>query len=387
MKLLLHIVSILFFISSYVFSQFVDNFNSPSIDWTYFGGDGNVEMDFRIENGAGELNVDASEDVNNIWWALIKKNITTNIDLALLSQDEYELRIEAKLKVSHAPKRLNLHFNTLRTTDFHSNLMEYEIQDTNNWHIISMTTNGFDAIVGDSTYVQLALMDWGSDNYEVLVDYIKVDVIHKNLTEKDLGNIVPYHPTIPSVEKFNSNIKASNVATISTVHTNENFSQWQNHSNSTNENVVSVSSDQIIIMKWDSSDFRGMTIQENGLLELTLHSFQTGRFSLEELGQVRLVEIFDGNPKWEENTVTFNNFTNEKKLDEVFNSQHIYDLDLSSQSGSKKYFTVSKFVLNRIISSETIGLALKALGPINANINIGEGQKPTLYVNNVLKNK
>jgi len=59
------------------------------------------------------------------------------------------------------PRRVNLHANTQRTVDFHSNLMEFDIPDTANWHTISMTTRDFDARPGHRQR-QMALMDWES---------------------------------------------------------------------------------------------------------------------------------------------------------------------------------------------------------------------------------
>ncbi|MCJ7801270.1 MAG: hypothetical protein MUP82_02810 [Candidatus Marinimicrobia bacterium] len=363
-------------------AQFSDDFQTNSTsDWIYFSGDGNVEMNFTSNNGTAEITVDASKDIHNIWWSLIRRTITPKIDLSLLEKEEYELRIEAKVKVSSAPKRINLHLNTQRTTDFHSNLMEYEIPDTNNWHIISMATDKFDAVIGDTVNAQLALMDWGLGKYSVQLDYFKVDVVNKNSAGSDLGNIIPYHPYIPSTTEFNKSISSSDEAIISSMHNKENFADWKNYSYDNKQKVLTLNSDQIIIIKWDTENLKNIKIKENGLFELTLDSYQTGTFSLEELGQVRLVEIFGGNPLWDRNSVTFQNFIGNSNLNEVFNSQHIYDLDLTSQKGEKRYFTVSKFVLNRIISGKTLGLALKALGPINASFRVGGENSPKLYFN------
>ena len=88
-----------------------------------------------------------------------------------------ELRIEARIRVSHAPRRVNLHLNTQRTTDFHSHLMEFDIPDSETWHTISMTTRDFPAVPGDTVFGQMALIDWGLEKYRVDVDYFKVDIV------------------------------------------------------------------------------------------------------------------------------------------------------------------------------------------------------------------
>ncbi len=107
------------------------------------------------------MSVDATTDTLGIWWAIIKRRISANMNLNLLRNPKYDLRIEARVRVSSAPKRVNFSLNTERTTDFHSNLMEFDIPDTSNWHLISFTTHNFDAVQGDTIYGQLALMDLG----------------------------------------------------------------------------------------------------------------------------------------------------------------------------------------------------------------------------------
>ena len=81
-------------------------------------------------DGYASILVDATTDRRGIWWALIKRNVSDHMDLQLLGRPDTELRIEARIRVSHAPRRVNLHLNTQRTTDFHSHLMEFDIPDT-----------------------------------------------------------------------------------------------------------------------------------------------------------------------------------------------------------------------------------------------------------------
>jgi hypothetical protein len=55
--------------------------------------------------------------------------------------------------------------------------MEYDIPDTTNWHVISMTTKKFDAHPGDTVYVQLAATDYGLGKYYVDIDYYRAEII------------------------------------------------------------------------------------------------------------------------------------------------------------------------------------------------------------------
>ena len=140
------------------FAQFVDNFDGPSLrldptgkaGWLFQPGDGTATMDFR-QGGPGyaSIFVDGTTDKRGIWWALIERKASDKMDLSV-QKHGHEFRIAARVRSSHAPRRINLQIQTQRTTDYESNLMEYDIPDTSNWHAFSMTTHGFDAKPGDS---------------------------------------------------------------------------------------------------------------------------------------------------------------------------------------------------------------------------------------------
>jgi hypothetical protein len=108
-------------------AQFLDAFDGSSIPtdpeglegWSFFTGDGEATMDLRADGqGYARITVDASPDRRGIWWALIKRRVSESLDLALLERAGFELRIEARVRTRHAPRRVNLHLNTQRTTDF-----------------------------------------------------------------------------------------------------------------------------------------------------------------------------------------------------------------------------------------------------------------------------
>ena len=113
-------------------AQFLGDFNGIALakdpcaldGWAYFTGDGAAVMDLRQEEGFASIRADATKDRRNVWWALIKRRVSEDLDLGHLKEPGYELRIEARVRVSHAPRRINLHLNTQRTVDFHTHLMQ-----------------------------------------------------------------------------------------------------------------------------------------------------------------------------------------------------------------------------------------------------------------------
>jgi len=95
-------------------------------------------MNFVQKDGFARLYVDAAKDKYNVYWTLIKRDVSASLDLNKLKDPSFELRVEAKVRVSNAPRRVNFMINTQRTTNYHEHLMEFDIPDTSNWHIISM---------------------------------------------------------------------------------------------------------------------------------------------------------------------------------------------------------------------------------------------------------
>jgi len=123
------------------FAQFVDNFDGPSVQldptgkegWLFRAGDGTATMDLRQgEPGYASVFVDGTTDKRGIWWALMEREVNAKMDLSRQQKPGREFRIEARVRSSHAPRRINLQILTQRTTDYESNLMEYDIPDTTN---------------------------------------------------------------------------------------------------------------------------------------------------------------------------------------------------------------------------------------------------------------
>jgi hypothetical protein len=356
--------------------QFVDDFNSSSIKtdpqgstgWAFRAGDGTATMTFR-QGGEGyaSIRVDGTTDRRGIWWALIKHKVSEQMDLQQLARPEMELRIETRIRVSHAPRRVNLHLNTQRTTDFHSHLMEFDIPDSDTWHTISMTTRDFPAVPGDTVFGQMALIDWGLEKYQVDVDYFKADIVDVTRAGPDKGAAVPYHPPVPDAKTFRHSARAAHDAVIDLDNADVNLNNWYVQDGGVRKRVLTVNGTQYVILRFDLSSWSGRQVADHGLLELTTHSVQKTSDSLKDFGLVRVVEINGGDPGWDQKTVTADSLRRFQPLERVLNTQMIIDWPVTEGDGGKTYFTISRPVLQRMIDGRTLGIAIKPLGSISAS--------------------
>jgi hypothetical protein len=361
-------------------AQFLDSFDGPAIvadpegldGWSFFTGDGEATMDLVPgEGGHASVIVDATRDRRGIWWALIKRRVSEPLDLSLLARPGNELRIQARVRTSHAPRRVNLHLNTQRTTDFHSHLMEFDLSEPGTWEAISMTTRGFDARPGDTVFGQLALMDWGRDRYQVDVDDFRVDVVQAATAGPDVGQAVPYHPPIPDPEAFGISVDAV-AAVVDREHGDLNLRGWGAGPEDRREPLLTVGGTQMVILRFDLAALAGRRVAGSGLLELTTHSVLRAPSELEELGQVRVVEILGGDPAWSPDTVTLDSLCRAQPVDEVLNSQMIIDWPVAPEPGARTWFTISRPVLQRLVDGRTLGLAIRPLGAIVASFRAGD---------------
>lgn len=348
--------------------QFLEDFkkNPQAVsDWVWNTGDGTAKMDFQPGDGYASILVDATQDQRNIWWALIRREVTGGLDLNLLNQAGHELRVEAKIRSSHAPRRVNLHLRTQRTVDNHSHLMEFDIPDTA-WHTISMTTHGFDAREGDQVYGQMALMDWGLGKYRLDVAYYKVSVVNVATAEPDQGEQTPYHPPIPAVEAFVHQVPVAHDSVIDVQYPQINFNNWGILEPGGKIKLLTVNGTQYVIMRWELGNLTGEQVAGSGLLELTTHSVQHSFDDLYEFGKIRVTEILGGAPKWDQETVTYESLCQGKPFEEIFNTQMIYDTRANDARGGKTWITISRPVLQRMIDGKTLGLAIRPLGALHA---------------------
>jgi hypothetical protein len=358
-------------------AQFIDDFNSSSVQidpngingWLFRPGDGTATMDFRQGgDGYASIFVDATTDKRGIWWALIERKVSDKMDLRLMQKPGHEFRIEARIRVSHAPRRVNLQVATQRSTDDEANLMEYDIADTTSWHVISMTTHGFDARPGDTVFGHMALMDWGLEKYRVDVDYIKVDIVDVATAGPDKGDPIPYHPPIADPASFTQDVRVAADSMIDLEDTDVNENDWSVQDSTKGKiNLLTVDETHHVILRWDLNAFAGRKVRDHGLLELTTYSVQRKAQYVKDFGLIRVVEIPGGDPKWDQQTVTTDSFCNYEPLNRVLNTQMIIDWPVTPGNGAKTYLTISKTVLQRMVDGKTHGIALKSLGAIDAS--------------------
>lgn len=375
-------------------SQFLDEFNEVNInEWFFFTGDGNSTMDFVQKEDYARVLIDATNDKHNVWWAIIKRDVSSFLDLSKFKDPDFELRVEAKVRVSHAPRRINFMINTQRTTDYHEHLREYDIPNTEEWHIISMTTKNLDVIPGDTLYVQLGVTDWGMDKYHVDIDYYRADIADVYKSGPDKGEPLIYHPSVPDVIIFSHRLNVAQDATINSDYPDVNFNDWHIWENELNIPILTIAKNQWAILRWDFGQIGQFKADGAGLLELTTHSVLKGGDYIStfgqdlgmEFGKVRVIEIFGGDPLWKQNKVTYNALFTEEDTSKIINGQMVFDTEVTEVNGGKNYITISRPVLQRLLDGKTKGLMIKPLGAINASFYASEepmgGKGPKLYFN------
>lgn len=354
-------------------AQMLDDFNSETTElWEAFTGDGEARLEFVPRDGFARMQIDARDDRHNVWWAIIKRDISSQVDMQKLASPDHELRVEVRLRPSHAPRRVNIMINTQRTVDYHQHLREYDIDDTG-WHTISMTTRDLDAGPGDSLFVQLGATDWGRGRYHVDVDYYKAEVVPVADAEPDLGEPLVYHPPIPALDGFSHRLAVAQDVLLNRDFPDVNFHHWQAQDGA---RVLTVSASQWPLLRWDLEDLNGQQAAGAGILVLTTHSLQKGGNYIaaygEDLGvefdKVRIFEVLGGEAGWDERKITYNSFARGRPLDELLNSQMVFDTELNPKPGGKTFITLPRPVLQRLLDGRTRGLLLRPLGAIDAAI-------------------
>ncbi|MBU0912826.1 MAG: hypothetical protein KKF22_09840 [Gammaproteobacteria bacterium] len=372
----------LFIFTPFSHADFVDDFTTKSVaGWQTLTGDGEAQLKFVPMDGFARMQVDATKDQHNIYWTIIKRDIAQSLDMEKLKSPNYELRVEARVRASHAPRRVNFMINTQRTTDYHEHLREYDLGQNSDWHTISMTTRNLDAVAGDQVNIQLGVTDWGPGEYHLDVDYFRAEVVPVKNAKPDLGEPLVYHPPIPALETFKQHLKVKHDASINSAFPLVNFNNWT----SDNTRVFTVSAGQYPLLRWDLQSFRGQKAKAAGVLELTTQSLQKGGNYRGALGEdfgiefdkVRLFEVFGGDENWQQNTVTFKSFTQGKDLQSTINGQMIFDTEVAQAQG-KTLVTIPRPVLQRLLDGTTRGLLLQPLGALEVSFydsEHGDGSK------------
>jgi hypothetical protein len=99
MRIQLHIIKKTALLSIFIFitsglchAQFLDNFNKKNIEgWSFFTGDGDATMNMVQKDGYARIMVDATKDKDNVWWAIIKRDVTSYLDLSKLKNPAYQI--------------------------------------------------------------------------------------------------------------------------------------------------------------------------------------------------------------------------------------------------------------------------------------------------------
>jgi len=363
--------------------QFLETFDDePTVEWRTTTGDGDAVSELNFYDGYAGFTVDATIDGRNIWWAIIQATVSDHLDPGQLTDPDYELRIEALVRSSHAPRRVNLHLHTQRTTDFHSHLMEFDIPDTTNWHTISMTTRDFDGRPGDTINAQLAMMDWGNEYYNLRIDYLRVDVVNREEAGPDSGEQVLYPPPVPEPNQFTYSIPVSEAAMIDRQFTDANLSSWR----AGDTTVLTADGTKTVILRWNLEEYSEEYATDYGMIELTPHSaLFAPDADLLEFDQIRLVEILNAETDWKRESVTWNSFSRGNPIESVLNTQMIIDIDIPIVMDESVRIHIPRPVIQRMIEGTTQGIAFYPLGSLNASFYRGENQddslRPRLYFN------
>lgn len=374
-------------------AQFVDSFDGPAINtaWLQQTGDGTPTMTVEQKEGFARFKVDGSTDKYGVWWTFIKRDIAASLDMKKLKDPAYELRVEARIRTSHAPKRVNFMINTQRTTNYHEHLREYDIDDTTQWHTISMTTRDFDAVPGDNVFVQFCVTDWGPGQYYVDIDYYRADVVRAAKAGPDKGEPLVYHPPVADTKNFSQHLAVAHDSVINSDFPEVNFNDWHVEEQSGTAHVLTIDADQWIVMRWNADQLRGLKADGAGLLELTTSSLPIGGKYIEaygkdfgeEFGKIHVIEILGGDPDWDQQTVTFDSLLHGGRYEDVFNTQMIIDLELADKPGAKAYFTLPRPVMQRLLDGRTKGLLIRPLGAVAGSVYASEqqGKGPMLHFN------
>lgn len=377
--------------SGYAHAQFIDQFDGSNLEaWAQVPGDGTPTMSIEQHDGFIRYHVDGSKDTYGVWWTFIKRDISASIDLKKLKNPGYELRVEARVRPSHAPRRVNFMINTQRTTDYHEHLREYELANKDAWHTISMTTQNFDAVPGDNVFVQFCVTDWGPGQYYVDVDYYRADVVRRDRAKPDVGEPLIYHPPVPPTETFTHHLEATHDSVIDREFPTVNFNDWSVQSERGRQRVLTIAGNQWIVLRWDFAALQNKRAKAAGVLELTTHSLAAGGDYIkgmgkdlgEEFPRVRVIEILGGDGKWDQVEVTYESLLQGQPYETVFNSQMTIDLELQGKPGAKTFFTLPRPVMQRLIEGRTKGLMIRPLGAMSGSVFASEseiGEGPTLH--------
>lgn len=346
------------------FNQNYSGFEKNNLEgWSTVTGDGDIVFRQKFEEGSVVLNIDARKDKRNIWYAFMHQNIADVIDMEKLSSPEYELRMEARIKPSHAPRRINMYLSTLNEGGY---LREFDLEKANEWFTISMVTSGFNFNPGKPLMTQISLMDWGNEIYELYIDYVQVDLVKIGEEYEQFGVPLTYRPPIKDASYYSEEIIPNKNAIIDAYLADESLHPWMNKNEIKKFPVLQVDQSKTILLKWDFSNYKGKQIAEAGQLEISTNSLYTRKDNPKDFGEIRFSEILAVTDEWNEETITYNSFRGNKKFHEVVVSQCLIDSEVNGEKNGKTIVTISKPVLQRLVDGRSAGIAILPLGLISA---------------------
>lgn len=363
-------IAIFLFSFSLAQAQYVADFNDPTTGfsennipgWRTITGDGEVIFKQRFDGQSVILQIDPDKDKRNIWYAFLHQDISSFIDKNKALLSKYGLRMEARVKTSHAPRRINMYLSSLNSGGY---LREFDIPVANEWHTISMVTQNATFSPDLPLMAQISLMDWGiSSLYTLSIDYIKVDVIEIGHHLSQYGNPLEYRPPLKESSFYEEELIVSDDATIDASFPDENLSHWSVIDNMDTIPLLQVDQTKKTLLKWDFSRYRGKKIDGAGQLEIYTFSLSKNSNSPKDFGEIRFCEILHQPLPWSNEKITFGSFLNGMNLNEVINSQTIIDSKINPIKGSKTVVTISQPVLQRLFDGKSFGIALGPLGLI-----------------------
>jgi hypothetical protein len=354
-------------------AEFHQDFQNPSDRagalsvWHATPGAGEATSTLEVGSDYLRMKVDSTQDRRGVWWSIMGREISQYLDLETLAQPGHELRVKVRVRISHAPRRINLTFNTQRTTDFHQNKLQYEIPTAGEWHTITFTTTHFDGRPGDRVNVELAMIDWGHDHYHTDIGEISAMVVDPVVAGPDIGDQTPYHAPVPPLNTFKNILPVAQDAVVDTLWHDFLLNQWEADSITGAVPALSVNGTQWTILRWDIKASKNLKPKGPGVLVLHTLSSSRARNHTDDDGRIRVMEILRGDPLWTRETVTLDSLTQGLPPKSILHPQMIMDVTVNSSGDALTSITLHQKVLERILDGRTIGLALLPLGPVAAS--------------------
>ncbi len=353
-------------------AQFREDFEAATPDfkaqgipgWNAVTGDGTGIFTQRIGDGVATLRLDARQDKRNIWYAFIQRDAGGVLNLPQLSKPGYGLRITARVKPSHGPRRVNLYLKSLTSGD--DFLREFDLPAANQWYEISMTTGSFRHAAGKPLLGQVSFMDWGNTGiYELAVDYLQVDVVKLSQAGPDKGLPLPYRPPLADAAQFGLELLVAADVTVDRQYPEVNLAAWVADGKA-NGPLLAVDGSRMAVLRWDLSALKGKKVKGPGQFEFYSQSVYRLARNPKDFGEVRICEILGGPPDWPEESVTLESLLGGQPEAAVFNEQTIVDVAVTPGPDGKTVVTISQPVLQRLVDGQTKGLVIKPLGAISA---------------------